>query len=55
MTNDTGWNDFGPYSGGGPGLGHPTPNIDQMAKEGVAGRKDGVRGGLGHHFVYLKI
>jgi arylsulfatase len=28
MTDDTGWNDFGEYSGGGLGLGHPTPNID---------------------------
>ena len=35
MTDDTGWNDFGAYSGGGAGLGHPTPNIDQMAKEGA--------------------
>jgi arylsulfatase A-like enzyme len=35
MTDDTGWNDFGAYSGGGLGLGHPTPNIDQMAKEGA--------------------
>jgi hypothetical protein len=23
MTDDTGWNDFGAYSGGGAGLGHP--------------------------------
>ena len=35
MTDDTGWNDFGAYSGGGLGLGHPTPNIDQIAKEGA--------------------
>ena len=35
MTDDTGWNDFGAYSGGGKGLGHPTPNIDRMAKEGA--------------------
>ena len=35
MTDDTGWNDFGCYSGGGVGLGHPTPNIDRMAKEGA--------------------
>ena len=35
MTDDTGWNDFGPYSGGGLGLGHPTPNVDQLAKEGA--------------------
>jgi hypothetical protein len=33
MTDDTGWNDFGAYSGGGAGLGHPTPNIDRIAKE----------------------
>ena len=24
MTDDTGWNDFGAYSGGGATLGHPT-------------------------------
>src|ERR1700730_18152361 len=35
MTDDTGWNDFGAYSGGGATLGHPTPNIDRMAKEGA--------------------
>jgi len=35
MTDDTGWNDFGAYSGGGISLGHPTPNIDKMAKEGA--------------------
>jgi Sulfatase len=35
MTDDTGWNDFGAYSGGGAGLGHPTPNIDRIAKEGA--------------------
>ncbi|MGA7384442.1 MAG: sulfatase-like hydrolase/transferase [Methylocella sp.] len=35
MTDDTGWNDFGAYSGGGTGLGHPTPNIDRIAKEGA--------------------
>jgi hypothetical protein len=34
MTDDTGWNDFGAYSGGGA-LGHPTPNVDQIAKEGA--------------------
>ena len=34
MTDDTGWNDFGAY-GGGANLGHPTPNIDQVAKEGA--------------------
>jgi arylsulfatase len=35
MTDDTGWGDFGCYSGGGMSLGHPTPYIDQMAKEGA--------------------
>ena len=35
MTDDTGWNDFGCYSGGGAALGHPTPNIDKVAKEGA--------------------
>jgi arylsulfatase len=35
MTDDTGWNDFGAYTGGGAALGHPTPNIDQIAKEGA--------------------
>jgi arylsulfatase A-like enzyme len=35
MTDDTGWGDFGAYSGGGAGLGHPTPNIDRIAKEGA--------------------
>lgn len=35
MTDDTGWNDFGAYSSGGAGLGHPTPNIDRFAKEGA--------------------
>ena len=35
MTDDTGWGDFGCYSGGGANLGHPTPNIDKMAKEGA--------------------
>jgi len=29
MTDDTGWNDFGAYSGGGVALGHPTPNVDR--------------------------
>jgi hypothetical protein len=33
MTDDTGWNDFGAYTGGGAALGHPTPNIDRIAKE----------------------
>ena len=35
MTDDTGWNDFGAYSGGGASLGHPTPNIDKISKEGA--------------------
>ena len=35
MTDDTGWNDFGCYSGGGAGLGHPTPNVDRLAEEGA--------------------
>ena len=35
MTDDTGWNDFGCYSLGGAGLGHPTPNVDRIAKEGA--------------------
>lgn len=34
MTDDTGWNDFGAY-GGGANLGHPTPHVDQIAKEGA--------------------
>ena len=34
MTDDTGWGDFGCY-GGGANLGHPTPNIDRIAKEGA--------------------
>jgi arylsulfatase A-like enzyme len=35
MTDDTGWNDFGAYPLGGQTLGHPTPNVDQIAKEGA--------------------
>jgi arylsulfatase A-like enzyme len=34
MTDDTGWGDFGVYLGG-TALGHPTPNIDRVAKEGA--------------------
>jgi arylsulfatase A-like enzyme len=34
MTDDTGWTDFGCYLGGAA-LGHPTPNIDRVAKEGA--------------------
>ena len=34
MTDDTGWGDFGAY-GGGAALGHPTPNVDRIAKEGA--------------------
>ena len=35
MTDDTGWNDFGAYPGGGAFLGHPTPNADRLAREGA--------------------
>ncbi|SEC27503.1 arylsulfatase [Rhizobiales bacterium GAS191] len=35
MTDDTGWQDFGAYTGGGAALGHPTPNVDQIAREGA--------------------
>jgi arylsulfatase A-like enzyme len=35
MTDDTGWDDFGYMPGGGESLGHPTPNIDLLAKEGA--------------------
>ena len=35
MTDDTGWSDFGAYPGGGQSLGHPTPNVDRIAKEGA--------------------
>ena len=35
MGDDLGWSDFGAYTGGGKALGHPTPNIDRLAKEGV--------------------
>ncbi len=35
MTDDTGWSDFGAYLGGGQFLGHPTPNVDRMAREGA--------------------
>ena len=35
MTDDTGWSDFGYISGGGATLGHPTPNVDRLAKEGT--------------------
>jgi arylsulfatase len=34
MQDDTGWTDFGAYLGGAA-LGHPTPNVDSLAKEGV--------------------
>src|SRR5215472_5214297 len=34
MSDDTGWADLGAYLGGGA-LGHPTPNLDQIAKEGA--------------------
>lgn len=35
MTDDTGWNDWGAYTGGGAALGHPTPHIDEIAKQGA--------------------
>ena len=31
MTDDTGWNDFGVYTGDGAALGHPTPH-DRLRK-----------------------
>jgi hypothetical protein len=34
MQDDTGWQDFGCYLGG-RALGHPTPHVDQLAKEGA--------------------
>jgi arylsulfatase A-like enzyme len=34
MSDDTGWGDLGAYFGGAA-LGHPTPNLDRIAKEGV--------------------
>jgi arylsulfatase len=34
MSDDTGWNDLGAYLGGA-NLGHPTPNLDRIAKEGA--------------------
>jgi arylsulfatase len=34
MCDDAGWADFGAYLGGAA-LGHPTPNIDRLAKEGA--------------------
>ncbi len=34
VSDDTGYGDLGPY-GGGVGRGMPTPNIDQMAKDGM--------------------
>src|SRR5262245_51522504 len=35
MGDDVGWNDLGAYSGGGAALGHPTPNLDTIAREGA--------------------
>lgn len=36
MNDDTGWNDFGSiFNGRNAGLGHPTPSIGQIAKEGA--------------------
>ena len=34
MSDDTGWADLGGYLGGA-NLGHPTPNLDRLAKEGA--------------------
>jgi hypothetical protein len=34
MSDDTGWADLGAYLGGA-NLGHPTPNLDRIAKEGA--------------------
>ena len=34
MTDDTGWNDFGAYSGGGKALGHPTTERRQDRRGG---------------------
>src|SRR5471032_532753 len=34
MSDDTGWADLGVYLGGAA-LGHPTPNLDRLAKEGA--------------------
>ncbi len=34
VSDDTGFGDLGPY-GGGEGRGMPTPNIDQIAAEGM--------------------
>ena len=34
MSDDVGWGDYGVYFGGAA-LGHPTPNIDRMAREGA--------------------
>ena len=34
MSDDVGWGDYGVYHGGAA-LGHPTPNIDRLAKEGA--------------------
>jgi arylsulfatase A-like enzyme len=34
MSDDVGWGDYGAYFGGAA-LGHPTPNIDRLAKEGA--------------------
>ena len=34
MSDDVGWGDYSVYYGGAA-LGHPTPNIDRLAKEGA--------------------
>jgi hypothetical protein len=38
MTDDTGWGDLSVY-GGGKTRNAPTPNLDQLAAEGTAGRR----------------
>ena len=67
MTDDVGWSDFGYISGGGADLGHPTPNIDRIAKEGTlftdwygqqsctAGRAAFITGQTGYRTGLLKV
>jgi hypothetical protein len=38
MTDDTGWNDFGAYSGGGTALGHPTPKSAKSRRKALYSR-----------------
>ena len=66
MQDDTGWADFGCYLGGSA-LGHPTPNLDRMAKEGAmftdwygqqsctAGRSCFITGQSGYRTGLLKV